>query len=482
MFGSDVSKYGLATHLAIAAGLPVAMSQFVSADFLGIAMLWTALYAAVWVVLEPAVFSSETVSLARNRVMRGLLRDPLAWFLLFSVLFCFLRWLNSGVKLAFDAETGVWQVQESAVSLIPASSGEAGFLPFASILVFSIVAIGIKHALGRNGRLWFGVCAPAIAAVGGMTAVVCAGLGMEPYKTMALAGFGADSFAGTLYAIYLIIAVVCGIEAEEHAMSKARLVFAWAVAGNAAAAFMFLPTYLSLAYGTIAVLFAAFASVLAKRRKSVAVMARAIAMFSFGIVIALFALIIFSDKDVSSAKENGLEYEKAFPAAEADRDAVLRRVSKDMWLTHPWSGVGVGAFKIHAPFNVTDDDWSVLPPEPKHGSNMYFTMLAERGIVGMLLWLTGLGFLLWFWIWRFIGACKQLSGRSEGRSFAVNLPAVAWAGPVVLATAAADAWFSTGGNLPPLLAAAAAAMPLSAASFPKHKPKTGGAEETKVEK
>ena len=113
-------------------------------------------------------------------------------------------------------------------------------------------------------------------------------------------------------------------------------------------------------------------------------------------VFITFAVMVLPNKDIQRSKGEGLSIEKSFPVALADRNAALRRISKSMWLTEPWSGVGIGGFPLQTPFNVVDEEWMVLPPEPKDGSNLYFTLIAERGIVGALMWALWIGFLLWF--------------------------------------------------------------------------------------
>ena len=161
--------------------------------------------------------------------------------------------------------------------------------------------------------------------------------------------------------------------------------------------------------------------------------------------------------------------EKVFTPALADRNGALQSISKSMWLEHPWSGVGVGAFKLQAPFFVQKEDWAVLPPEPSDGSNGYFTLIAERGICGALMCLIGLGFFLYFWISRLIGSFAWHKTQDEGRSWIWCMPTVVWAGPLVLLLVAADAWFSSGFPITALSACVVAAMSLSAASFPKVK-------------
>ena len=471
MLSQDVSKYGLATHLALAAALPAALAQFVSDSTLANVVLWVALLASVWMLIEPSVFSGETVSGARRRVLRGILRDPFAWFLSFSAIFAFARWLNSGVRLVFDAEASAWAVKAPAMTFLPASSGDAGLLPLSLAFAVLLVVIGIKHALGRNARIWFGVFAGAVSATGALVASIYAGLGDPSFKSMAMSSFGAPYFLGAMYALFLPIAVSCGIEAEERGMQKARLFFAWSVAGNALGAYVFLPTILSLSYFLISAVLAVVALVLAQRRANAAAMARAASMLFFGIVAAVFVFMVLPDSDIQGRKMEGLEFEKSFTPALADRNEALQRIAKAMWLEHPWAGVGVGAFRLHAPVCAAKEDWTVLPAEPKEGPNGYFTLLAERGIVGALVCLIAVGFLIWFWFSRLVGAFRWQKEQDEGRSFFLNIPAVVWAGPLVLAAVAADAWFSSGFPLTPLVVCVMAAMPLAAASLPKAKRK-----------
>ena len=467
MFHQSVSRFGLATHLALAAALPAALSQFVSTHSLAVSMMWMTLAAWIWILFEPSVFAGETISRARSRMIKGLVRDPMAWFLLLSSLFAMSRWLNSGLKLFYDAEKTVWTVQSPTVAVLPASVEEAGLLPFVTVVVAATVILGVKHALGRNARIWFGVMTGSFAAIGGLAASICVALGVEMFKESALATFGAPFFAGTSFALILPMAIACGIEAEEHGITKARLLFAFAVAGNAVAVFVFLPIILSLAYLAVSVVVAAIALVLCKRQQGAAACARAASMLALGIVAASSVVLVPSCKDMALEKISGLNVEKAFPSALSDRNEALQRVSVAMWKDFRWGGVGVGAFKLQAPFYVSAEDWSVLPPRPELSSNSYLTMMSERGIIGSLFWLTGIVFLVLFWVMRLIGSLKWHEEQEEGRAWVFCLPATVWAGLCVLSLALVDAWFSSGFHLTPLAVCAASAMSLAASSFPK---------------
>ena len=194
MFRQNVSRFGLATHLAIAAALPAALAQFVSVHALSVSMLWVSLSAWIWMLFEPSVLSGETVSRARSRMLGRMVRDPFVWFMALAVLFSLIRWLNSGIVLFYDAEKTLWSVKEPVMSMMPASSGDAGFLPFAVSIVLATVIAGVRHALGRNARIWFGVATGSVAAIGGLASVISVALGVETFKTAALTGFGQPWF------------------------------------------------------------------------------------------------------------------------------------------------------------------------------------------------------------------------------------------------------------------------------------------------
>ena len=469
MLYQNISKYGLATHLALAAALPAALAQFVSASALSVALLWISLAAVVWLIVEPSVLSGETVSRARMRVFTHVLHDPLSWFFLVVWIFSFARWLNSGVRLAFDAEASTWAVKAASASFLPASSGETGFFPLALAVSMGIVAIGVKHALGRNARIWFGLATGAISAIGACIAVVHVGLKAEPFLSMSFAEFGAESFCGTMFALFLPIAIACGVQAEDCGMTKCRLVFAWAVAGNGLGAYFFLPSILSAAYLSIAAVVAIISLVILKVRSGAAAMARAASMLAFGIIIAIFSAILPPFSDVLKAKADGFAAENVFPPALKERNEALSRISKAIWLEHPWSGSGVGSFTLEAPFFADKEEWAVLPPQPSIGSNGFYTLIAERGISGALLWGIGIGLLVYFWCSRLVGSFVWQKQQDEGRSWLMNVPAVVWVGPLVLLVAFADTFFSSNFPLTGMSACVTAAMPLAAAYFPKAK-------------
>ena len=80
MFHKLITKYGLATHLALLASLPLVLMPFLSERALGVTILWLSAFSVLWLSLEPSIRSGEHLSTARDRVRSSLVRDPLFWF------------------------------------------------------------------------------------------------------------------------------------------------------------------------------------------------------------------------------------------------------------------------------------------------------------------------------------------------------------------------------------------------------------------
>ena len=120
---------------------------------------------------------------------------------------------------------------------------------------------------------------------------------------------------------------------------------------------------------------------------------------------------------------------------------------------------------------IAKEDWQVLPPRPEQSFNGYFTLIAERGIVGSLFWLVGIGVLVFFWVARLVESLKWHRVQEEVRAWVFCVPSVVWAGLAVLVAGLVDTWFSSGFPLTALPVCVASAMTLAAASFPKMKRK-----------
>ena len=157
MFHKLITKYGLATHLALLASFPCALMPFLSAHALGVTILWLSALAGLWLLVEPSILAGEHLSSARSRVRSDIIRNPVFWFFLVAIGFAAVRLLNGGVELCYDVEQGNWIVAKPAVEALPASAGESGFLPFSAVVGIGVLSLGVIHGLGLSARISFGL-------------------------------------------------------------------------------------------------------------------------------------------------------------------------------------------------------------------------------------------------------------------------------------------------------------------------------------
>ena len=169
-----LAKYGLAAHLALLAVAPLFLFPFCSAHDVARAVLWLALLAALWFLSSPSTRRGEPLHVARSRVWRATLRDPLFWLSLVLILFSGLRALNGGVRMAYDAEKSVWSLATAAVAEFPGCVEGEGFLPFAATVALAVVVVAVRQALGRSARMVFLLLASAFAGLAAVVALVAA--------------------------------------------------------------------------------------------------------------------------------------------------------------------------------------------------------------------------------------------------------------------------------------------------------------------
>ena len=474
-----VSKYGLAAHLGLLAAFPIAFSLFLDANTLGCVLLWLSLFAAIWVVFNPSVRPGEHSTDARTRVFVAIIRDPAFYFFVLAIGFAVIRWLNSGIALWYDAEQSVWSVKQAAAPNMPASTLDAGFLPMTVTVALGVIVIGVRHALGLSARIFCGLTAVFLVGVGGLVASVYASLGTYPtFLQAARATFVHTPFGGTPFGVFLVLAIAFGMAAECRKWSYARIPYVIAVAGTASGLVFFAPPAAVCVYLLAMLLFALFAFTYCARVGSMGGFARAAVLTVMGLSIPALLIMALAVPDLQQFKLEGLDLEKAVPVEYALLKDTLSRISKAMWLERPWCGTGVGAFGLHVPFLAVKADWSVLPPHATNAISGYWTLLAERGIVGCSLLAVGLGILLWSWGARLVEAFLYVRGNDEMDAFIFACPPVVWTAPIVVGLAVAELFYSNAFASPAAVFAFTVPLVLSAASFPRNViPTTGQAED-----
>ena len=472
MFHKLITKYGLATHLALLASLPCALLPFLSERALGITILWLSALAVLWLLVEPSILSGEHLSSARARVRRGLVRDLIFWFFLVAVGFAAVRWLNGGIELRYDPEQA-WSVSQPMVDILPASAGNSGFLPFAVAVGAGVLALGVLHGLGLSARISFGLTTGFLFGVAGLVCAIFVCLESEPLVRLALRGFLPQPpvaplpFYGTSYGLALALSIVAGTQAEGRKWFASRIFFCVAVAGNLSGLLFFAPSLLTIAYLVVIGLFMVFAFVHLSRVGSVGRVAYSLTMIVFGAALAISLLLAVAPEAVTQAKIEGMSPSVAFPETYRSVAEMLERVSRLMWRESPWRGAGVGAFNLQAQFLAEKSDWTMLSPKVSAALSGYWTVLAERGILGCIV-LAIMGCLFAFvWVKNLVGAVVYLRTRDDADIFPFACMPMVWAAPVVVPLVCAEAFCSPVFSCSVTLFAVVAVLALSAASFPR---------------
>ncbi len=469
MFQKAITKYGLAFHLAMLAALPSALAPFVSDQALGRAVLWFSLIGILWLFIEPSIRQGEHLSQARVRVWTGLLKDPILWFFALYSLLCFVRWQNAGVELVYDPEKISWSVSDPSWPIFPASVKDAGFLPMCVAVAGSIVILGLRHAVGLAARISFGICGALIAGLGGWVTSVFACMGWGSFAVDAASGFGVvrEPLMGALWGVWFLVSLSAGAQAELRGWRRGRVVFSLALGGNAVGLMFFSPPLVAVAYLAAGLLFAVYTWVWLGRSGSKGAVARNVVFGLLGVAMALFLLLTFAPATVKKAKLSGLDPAVAWRPAEHEADVALSGMAKRMWLDEPWCGVGLGAFRLKAPFVAQNEDWEVVPPNPVRAINGYWTLLSERGNVMCGLFVVGLGLLLWVWGSRCVEAFSYLRANADADVFPFSCPPVVWIPLFFIPLLAVEGVFASVFSVRTLLLAAMAAMELATASFPR---------------
>lgn len=497
------SKYGLATHLAVLAALPLALTPFMTAATLGSVIIWLTALVAVWFFVEPSLRLGERLSFARARVRRETIRDPLFWLMLVIVVFTCIRWLNTGIAHFYDAEQGIWEVHAPRWPILPASVQEGGFLPFAVSTAVFVVLMGIRHGIGLQARTEFGLFGSLVAGLGGMAAVGCAAGGLVGADAWMASGFEEAPFWPSSFGVWLVLGVVCGIQAESTKWGVARLVLVFSIAGNVGALLFFAPPLIALFWIFFATIVAIFSLCYLVRAASVGAVARSLSLLLFGLALAVFAVMTFMPEDVRELKMRRISPACALEPHEADveagkimktapttearkivkemraeqlekarrRRSVLNRIAHAMWKERQWAGAGIDAFGVRVPYLVEGEEWTKgdLPPKPTFSPNGLWTYLAERGILSASLLATLLVLLLYSFVSRLVGAFVYLRKQDDADIFVFAVAPLAWVAPACVVAILVEAVYSPVFQSAAVLFSLTVPLALSAATFPKPK-------------
>ena len=403
------SKYGTAAHLALLTVAPLFLLPYFSIAEVGHFIIWFSLVALIWVFLGPSRRANETTLDSRYRVLDGVIRDPLFWFSIVVLIFAWLQWLNSGIRIAYDAETQAWSMTKPDLQDIPGSVGDAGFLPMAASLAFVVLFAGIRHSLGRQARMAFVVLASILSGIAAIVAILALYFGAEGPNQLILCDYRLPTFIGTTFGLFFLGSLVALFGAIEFSWVRGELLLVIALSANALGLLAFAPAATVLVFFAAFILIMIISFVLTRRLMS------GTGSFRCALAIALaLATIVFYTLTAAKTSPLGLRVQSAldlfpFPEGFFKLRAALSSLSLTIWKSSPWDGTGLGSFPLDLRFFATATDWSLIDPAQKGILSCWWQLLVERGITGAVVFALGFGFLLWSYFYRLIRSFKRIA-------------------------------------------------------------------------
>ena len=452
-----ISKYALAAHLSILATAPLFLFPFFGDAEVAKVLLWLSLSAFVWMVMEPSRREGERMHDARRRFSREFLKDPLMWF---SALWCVIaavRWCNSGVSMAYDAELSAWSLKAPAMMFFPGSAEDCGRLPFAAIVAFTVLMQGLRHALGASARMAFLFTMSLLAGIASAVAVVMAFFGSSILEQMKCPSL-IPSYVGVSFGLAMLAGLVSMVAAFERRWHRIMLLFVFAVGGCAMGLVCFSPVYMTVVFTGALLLLLLYSMFYSMKNLSGSGEFKLLVVFSVSLCAGLALVYLMVPPAMVSEKlAQLLEWNVFTEKFWAERD-VLSAIAMKMWFSNPWIGTGLGSYPMALDFFAADADWQIISSSqsmPLHG---WWHVAAERGIAGAIMLAVPFLFLLFTYAIRLIG----------GISARLPHPACLLC-PVVLVAGALLMFVDSSLLRPEALLIFSALMAVSASSFPIRK-------------
>lgn len=395
-----IVKYGLAAHLAILAVAPLFLYSVFSGETGAIALLWLSLPTVLWLFLEPSLRSGELLRDARRRVMFNLVSDPLTWVLLVMVLATGICAANSGVALAYDAETSSWRISEAASAILPGSVEGCGFFLFASVHAAAVVVLAVRHSLGRAARTGFMMGASALAGVVALADLILTYLGYIDVNGPIRADEFGYSFVGFSYGLYFLLGLVALIGALENEWHSSIPLFFFSIGGTAVGLFCFSPVYMLLSFLAVAAVILIYSVVYARLTFQPTGQLKVLAGVVMFLVMAGLVVAAIYPQEQLAAKLESVSALAFLPEGYREIRAALSRIAFKSWMRHLWVGTGLGSFSIDFRFAATAEDWALLPRGATAVPNGWWQLLAERGTFGFVLFVLPLVFLVYTYVRR----------------------------------------------------------------------------------
>ena len=459
-----IAKYGLAAHFALLAVAPLFLFPFVGKATISSVVLWLSLQSLIWLVLAPSVLQGERLRDARQRMLTTTVHDPLFWALAVIVCMTAARAINSGITLAYDSETSSWAISSAKFPILPGSVGDEGVFPFVASLAASILLLGCRHALGRSARLSFLLLASSLAGLAAVIMHVSVNVGLPGVRPFVEFADGSFTFIGFVFGLYLLVGIVSLFAVFENGWNAVILLPILAIGGNAAGCFSFAPAYLVLGILAAAAILRVYRMFCTKKGLMLSGKIKIFFVGLAAVILGALLVVMFLPEKTLAARLAPFRELVVFSDSFWNVRRVVSAMAFKSWISHLWTGTGLGSFLFDFRFNATAEDWQLLPRGAVNVPNGWWQLLAERGIVGLVSFLLPIGFLAVSYVRRLV---------DNFRDWSLPHPACLLA-PVLLVLLGAAGFVDCSLFRPEVQMICGPVLAISALAFPKKKVEKNG--------
>ncbi len=436
---------------------PLFLFPYCGEGWIATTLFCLSLMSTVWIVMEPSRRSHEILFSARERVAASVLRDPLFWVLCLVSLLAAARCANGGVGMSYDAEIRKWLFKGPACSFLPGCVDGTGVLPFAGALATGVVVTAMRNALGRSARFSFLFTGVFLAGVAGVVAALMAHMEVPAAVEAAKATGVSGSYAGTAFALWFLCGLAALAGMFEVGWNKMLLLYSLGIGGAAVGALVFLPPQLCVLYALAGLLVLVCSVVYTGvKRGSADALKYMVAIIFAALVPVLIALALKPGMAAVSRIVSLFESGSVFAEKFLKSREILSSIAFKNWVDNPWLGTGVASFPVDMRFCATPDDWGFISAVEKLPRSGWWALLAERGIIGALMFAVPAGFLFYTFVRRFVAAFTHRPTFIPG----------CFLGVACVGALAAETFVDASFLTPETLMPAAAFCALAASSFP----------------
>lgn len=459
-----LSKYGVAAHLAFLAVSPLFLFPYLTAGSVAAVVLWLSVFAAIWIVMEPSRRTGEMLHDARSRVAAGFFKDPFLWGMLIVLVAVAVRWANSGIGLAYDAERSAWSISSPAALFLPGSVDGAGYPQFTTCVAILVLALGCRHSLGKSARVSFLLTSSALAGLATISAIVAAFFGHEGAALATTCPTVTSSFAGTCFGLYFLAGVASLAGLYECGWGRLLPLAMLAVGGTAAGLYFFAPTPVVMVFLAAGLLMLIAACVHSAFRHDMKTAFKCVAAILIALPIPVLCALALAPQGMNESRLAFIEggTDALFATGFFESRTALVRMAKGAFATHPWIGSGLGSFPLDIRFNATPSDWAIIAQGQDNPQSGWWLLAAERGIFGAILLAIPLLILLFSIVHRL---CISLRAHAASSTF---LPGAGLA-VVAFLTVVAEMFFDGSALRPECLMAVSSFLALGALAFPNRR-------------